>query len=91
MSLLTKRPSEIINPRKWTEFIQIRKLMILAYRNQDHEKFKIEVEKIRKLSRGNLLKILNKFRKLEDSEHKNICILKELSLDKEELTAIMKN
>ena len=91
MAILTHIPSEIINPRNWNEFTELRTKVITAYRNKDFNKFDKEIEKIRKISRGKLLTALNKLKNQNDGEHKNINLLKELTLDMAELQAILKN
>ena len=90
MGLLDKQPSEIINSRKWSEFLMIRKEMILSYRAQNIQKFLENVEKIRKIARGDFQIILKNLLKIPESEYKHVRILQELTLDKNELSAIMK-
>ena len=91
MAILNHIPSEIINPRNWTEFTDSRTKVITAYRNKEFAVFNTEIEKIRKISRGKLLLVLNKLKNQSDGEHKNINILKEITLDMAELKSVLKN
>ena len=90
MGLLDKKPSDIINSRKWKEFLTIRQEMIIAYREQNTKIFIENVEKIRKIARGDFQTILKNLLKIPESEYKHLRILQELTLDKQELSAIMK-
>ena len=90
MGLLDRKPSEIINSRKWQEFLNIRKAMISSYKEQNMKKFLEKVEEIRKIARGELQTILTNLLKIPESEYKHLRILQELTLDKREMTAIMK-
>ena len=60
------------------------------YRAQNIQNFLENVEKIRKIARGNFQIILKNLLKIPESEYKHLRILQELTLDKEELSAIMK-
>ena len=91
MALLVKKPSEIINARKWDEFLSLRKIMINYYKENNLEEFVKTIEKIIKIARGEFKINLEKLLKIQESEYKYIKILKELSLDDKELTAIIKN
>jgi hypothetical protein len=90
MGLLDRTPSEIINSRKWREFLEIRKLLIISYREQNTTIFLQKTEEIRKIARGDFQKILKNLLKIPESEYKHLRILQELTLDNKELTAIMK-
>jgi hypothetical protein len=91
MALLVKKPSEIINARKWDEFLSLRKIMINQYKENNLKDFIKTIEKIIKIARGEFKINLEKLLKIQESEYKYIKILKELSLDDKELTAIIKN
>jgi hypothetical protein len=90
MGLLDKKPSEIINSRKWCKFLEIRKSLIIAYREQNTIHFLEKVEEIRKIARGDFQITLKNLLKIPESEYKHLRILQELTLDKKELIAIMK-
>ena len=91
MGLLDKKPSEIINSRKWNEFLSLRKQMIEFYKSNDNEEFINTIKRISKITRGEFKITIEKLLKIQESDYKYIKILKELSLDEKELTAIIKN
>jgi hypothetical protein len=91
MGLLDKKPSEIINSRKWNEFLSLRKQMIEFYKSNDNEEFMNTIKRISKITRGEFKITIEKLLKIQESDYKYIKILKELSLDEKELTAIIKN
>ena len=91
MGLLDKKPSEIINSRKWNEFLSLRKQMIEFYRKNDNKEFMNTIKRISKITRGDFKITIEKLLKIQESDYKYIKILKELSLDEKELTAIIKN
>ena len=90
MGVLDQKPSEIINPRKWSNFLQIRVKLINAFKERDFENFIVQTKLIKKISRGILLEKLTTLLNTVESEYKHIKILQELTLDKKELVAILK-
>ena len=91
MGILEQKPSEIINPRNWVNFLEIRVKMIKSFQEKDIKGFIIYVQNIKKIARGKLLKTLDTLLRIKESEFKHLRILQELTLDKQELTAVLKN